>query len=171
MDQAKNRCNIQVEKGEWNLPTTQDKIEALEAKLEKSHQDLKKKLKKGTGKNDPHSGPPRSWPAWAPGQPKKRAHKNSAFYWCDVSTGGKCGGAWVGHEPKECKGLKAKKKKEKGGKGKGNGKDKAHKKTQGGYKKKSRAEREKELKVLRANIARLEKANEDSDSSSGDDSE
>jgi hypothetical protein len=36
--------------------------------------------------------------------------KNSKYHWCCPATGGKCEGAWVRHQPNECRGAKPKKK-------------------------------------------------------------
>ena len=35
---------------------------------------------------------------------KPRMHRNKAWYWCSLETGGKCSGAWHRHKPSMCKG-------------------------------------------------------------------
>ena len=89
-------------KGKWNAPSEEEeKILALEAKI-KAWSD-----KKRTNYN-PNKGKKASKPAWMNEPPgvgaSTRVHKDKTWYWCDQSTGGKCGGAWRIHKPSECKG-------------------------------------------------------------------
>jgi hypothetical protein len=88
------------------------KIQALQAQI----QQLKKAGKSGTGKKgakQPKStkSDGKERPGWlANNTPPKNptdtnTWKSTTYYWCDKSTGGKCGGKWRVHKPKECKGA------------------------------------------------------------------
>ena len=41
---------------------------------------------------------------------KSRTWNGTPWYWCDEITGGKCGGKWGAHKPKECQGKRGKRK-------------------------------------------------------------
>ncbi|KAI2490443.1 hypothetical protein MHU86_24130 [Fragilaria crotonensis] len=124
MQAAKNKYDTMVEKGIWNAPTAEEKIVALEAKLESTVKNLNKKVsaklgkKKGgkkATKNDKGKGKksdsksedhPKMWPAPKAGDKKEVEFKGHTWYWCGKDTGGKCE-KWRAHKPKECKGMAA----------------------------------------------------------------
>ena len=140
MQAAKNKYDTMVEKGVWNAPTVEEKIVALEAKLESTAKNLKKKIasemannrkkgakptskkgghrdkaKKKHTKSDDH---PKDWPAPKPDEKKEAEHKGFKWYWCGKDTGGKCE-CWRAHKPSACKGIaptegKKRKKEDKG---------------------------------------------------------
>lgn len=115
---AKNKYDTMVEKGIWNAPTAEEKIVALEAKLESTVKNINKKVsaelgKKKEGKKPDHnkkggkSGDhPKKWTAPKPGEKKEAKFKGHMWYWCGKSTGGKCE-KWRAHDPKDCKGAAA----------------------------------------------------------------
>jgi hypothetical protein len=166
---AKNKYDTMVEKGIWNAPTAEEKIVALEAKLESTVKNLNKKVsaefgKKttegGKGKKQKSGDHPKKWPPPKKGDKKKVKFKGHMWYWCSKETGGKCE-KWRAHKPKECKGTAAppteanKRKREVGG---------------GDEKKKVKFA--KKLKVARAYVAKIEKEAAAANSSdSGEDSE
>ena len=119
---AKNKYDSMMEKGIWNAPTAEEKIVALEAKLDSTVKNLNKKVATEWGKNkgaankkggtdkgkskkkDGKSGEhPKTWAAPKPGDKKEAKYKDHMWYWCGKDTGGKCE-KWRVHQPKECKG-------------------------------------------------------------------
>ncbi|KAI2496052.1 hypothetical protein MHU86_18473 [Fragilaria crotonensis] len=116
---AKNKYDSMVEKGTWNAPTAEEKIVALEAKLETTVKNLNKKVsfelgKKTSGKktsdksknkkgHNKQKGHPKTWSKPKQGDKKEVEHKGFTWYWCGKDTGGKCE-KWRAHKPNECKG-------------------------------------------------------------------
>ena len=169
---AKNKYDVMKEKGTWNAPTAEEKIIALEAKLDSTVKSLNKKVsferKKGGGgkkhanakggKKDGESKKdgdhPKKWPAPKTGDKKEAMFKGHMWYWCGKETGGKCE-KWRAHKPKECQGIaKAGTKREGNGDNKGNKKHLA-----------------KKLKIAKAYVARIEKQADEAESSSGTDTD
>jgi hypothetical protein len=159
---AKNKYDLMVEKGTWNTPTAEEKIVALEAKLETTVKNLNKKVsfelgkktgekktvdkskkKKGSSKLTGH---PKTWSQPKQGDKKEAEYKGYAWYWCGKDTGGKCE-KWRAHKPKECKG---------GAQASSGGKREATTETSSdkGNKKEKLA---KKLKIAKAYVARIEK--------------
>ena len=119
---AKNKYDTMVERGSWNAPTAEEKIVALEAKLDstvvktlnkkvpfelgkkkqdsKSNDKFRKKTDKSSGDH------PKTWLKPKTGEKKKAMYKGHEWYWCGADTGGKCE-KWRAHKPKECKGKAA----------------------------------------------------------------
>jgi hypothetical protein len=155
---AKNKYDSMVEKGTWNAPSAEEKIIALEAKLnstvKKMHGEWKNKgnakkpagnnkinkKKQGNGAND-H---PKTWPP-PKGDKKEATWKDQKWYWCGKDTGGKCE-KWRRHTPKECTF-------EKGTKTSPNAK-----RPSGNDEKKKES---KKLKIAKAYIAKVEKQEDD----------
>lgn len=157
MQAAKNKYDTMVEAGEWNAPTNEEKIVALNTTIK----DLSKKIKafdkkkpNPTGKDKKSGGKfkktaeksskehPKEWPVPKnPGDKNKAEYKGNMWYWCGKSTGGKCE-CWRAHNPKECKGVAA----SAGGK--------RSKPDESGEKKK--ANLAKKLKVAKAYVAKME---------------
>jgi len=95
---AKNKYDSMVEKGTWNAPTAEEKIVALEAKLETTVKNLNKKVsfelgKKTSGKktsdrfknkkaNKKSIGHPKTWSQPKPGDKKEAEYKGYTWYWC-----------------------------------------------------------------------------------------
>ncbi len=116
---AKNKYDSMVEKGTWNAPTAEEKIVALEAKLETTVKNLNKKVsfelgKKTGGKktidkskntkgNNKSKGHPKTWSKPKQGDKKEVEYKGYTWYWCGKDTGGKCE-KWRAHKPNDCKG-------------------------------------------------------------------
>ena len=175
MQSAKNKYDTMVEKGIWNAPTAEEKIVALEAKLESTVKNLSKKVSaelgkkkegKKTSKNEKGKGKksdsksedhPKKWPAPKAGDKKEVEFKGHTWYWCGKDTGGKCE-KWRAHKPKECKGMAAS--------------------TGGGEKRKSgdntnddrkKATFAKKLKVAKAYVAKIEQ--QAADCSSGEETD
>jgi hypothetical protein len=168
---AKNKYDTMVERGPWNAPTAEEKIVALEAKLELSVKMLDKKVsfelgkKKGSDKKndkfdkkkDKTGDHPKNWPKPKSGDKKKVAYKGHDWHWCGKDTGGKCE-CWRAHKPTECKGIAAS--------GASGGKRNAPKDGKSKY---SKDRMTKKLKVAKAFVAKLEKqAAEAGSESSGD---
>jgi hypothetical protein len=168
---AKNKYNIMVEKETWNAPTAEEKIVALEAKLESTVKNINKKVsfelgkkaatKKG-GASDKgkrketksKGGHPKTWPPPKGDDKREGKYKDHTWYWCGKDTGGKCE-KWRAHKPKECMGATASgAKREADSDGTKSGKGKLAKK----------------LKVAKAYVARIEKQVAETDSPSDDDS-
>ena len=164
---AKNKFDTMVEKGTWNAPTKEEKIVALEAKLDMGMKSLKKELKSKKGgtqgaaksgykKKDEGKGDhPKNWKPPKSSDKKEISYKGHTWYWCGKDTGGKCE-KWRAHKPRECQwtekppGADDKKFKRKGP-------SSPAKKT------------DKKLKIARAYVAKLEQkkaANENNDSDS-----
>ena len=89
------------EKGTWNAPTAEEKIIALEAKLDSTVKSLNKKVSferkkggggkkhadaKGSGKKDGESKKdgdhPKKWPTPKTGDKKEAMFKGHMWYWC-----------------------------------------------------------------------------------------
>ena len=168
---AMNKYDIMVEKGTWNAPTAEEKIVALEAKLDSTVKTINKKVsyelgrktaaKKG-GASDKgkkketksKGGHPKTWPQPKGDEKKERKFNDQTWYWCGKDTGGKCE-KWRVHKPKECMGAAAPgAKREADSDAKKIGKDKLAKK----------------LKVAKAYVARMEKQVAETDSPSDDES-
>lgn len=158
---AKNKYDSMVEKGTWNAPSAEEKIVALEAKLNstvkkmsgewsKNKGGTKKsgsgdKSKKKAGKSTDH---PKTWPP-PKGDKKEATWKDQKWYWCGKDTGGKCE-KWRRHLPKECNF--------------GTGGSPENKRSTDNDDKKPKKE-SKKLKIAKAYVAKVEKAdNSDSDS-------
>jgi hypothetical protein len=105
--------------GTWNVPSpTEEKIVALESKINKMSKDQKNLNKrtpfKEKGGNDEtfNKSEKPTWlkkntPPDANSMKKPRKWGTIQWYWCDNSTGDKkCGGQWRAHKPDKCKGLK-----------------------------------------------------------------
>ena len=171
---AKNKYDTMKEKGTWNAPTAEEKIIALEAKLESTVKNFNKKVSferkkggggkkhsdtKGGGKRDGDSKKdgdhPKKWPAPKTGDKKEAMFKGHMWYWCGKETGGKCE-KWRAHKPKECKGIASPSNKREAADGdrKGNKKHLA-----------------KKLKIAKAYVARIEKQADEAESSSGTDTD
>ena len=101
---------------------------AMEARVKKVEKDQKKKVtfrqpdvsgkggKNGKGGKQTPKQPKLEKPSWLKNNEKpndltkSRTWNGSTWYWCDTSTGGKCGGAWGAHDPKQCRGQRSKRK-------------------------------------------------------------
>jgi hypothetical protein len=119
MTMAENKFKNLVQKKKWCAPSElQNEIVALRAELQKSKKERQKKDKPSNGKGQGRKSSGK--PDWLQEQraPKQtalnqpRMWKNSKYHWCCPATGGKCEGAWVRHQPNECRGAKPKKKEE-----------------------------------------------------------
>ena len=97
---AKNKYDTMKEKGTWNAPTAEEKIIALEAKLDSTVKSLNKKVsferKKGGGGTKKHSDAkggskkdgnmkkdsdhPKKWPAPKTGDKKEKMYKGHMWY-------------------------------------------------------------------------------------------
>ena len=132
MSQAEKKYRILVTTKRWQAPTdTEEKLIALQAKLTSLQQKLgnrkrdnnsdknknnnneggnnSKKPKRDNGKK---SGKP-SWfkhPPEAGQMHQTKRWNNIDWHYCCSETGGKCGGIWRKHNPKDCTGMAAKKK-------------------------------------------------------------
>jgi hypothetical protein len=120
MTMADNKFKNPVQKKKWCAPSElQNEVVALRAELQKVKKDNRKHQDKPpnhNGKGRKSSGKP-DWllEQRAPKQPaldQPRMWKTLKYHWCCPATGGKCNGAWVRHQPKECHGAKSKKKDE-----------------------------------------------------------
>jgi len=97
----------------------------MEARLRKVERDKKKQVrfqepdptgKKGRkgGDKTPKKDPNQQKPSWLKNNEKPkdlnkvRPWNGTDWYWCDTTTGGKCGGAWGAHKPKDCEGRRGK---------------------------------------------------------------
>ena len=158
---AKNKYDSMVEKGTWNAPTAEEKIVALEAKLETTVKNLNKKVsfelgKKTGGKKtidksknakgiNKSKGHPKTWSQPKQGDKKEAEYKGYTWYWCGKDTGGKCE-KWRAHKPKECKG---------GAQASSGSK---HEATETSSDKGNKKEKlAKKLKIAKAYVARIEK--------------
>ncbi|KAI2512052.1 hypothetical protein MHU86_2340 [Fragilaria crotonensis] len=166
---AKNKYDIMVEKGTWNAPTADEKIVALEAKLESTVKNINKKVsielrKKATKKggtndkskkkaNKSKGQHPKSWPPPKGDEKKEASFNDQTWYWCGKDTGGKCE-KWRVHKPKECLGAAAP----------------TAKRSAESDGKKNKDRLSKKLKVAKAYVARMEKRVAETDSPSDDDS-
>ena len=154
---AKNKYDTMVERGTWNVPTAEEKIVALEAKLESSVKTLNKKVSFELGKKKDKTGDhPKNWPKPKSGDKKKVAYKGHDWHWCGKDTGGKCE-CWRAHKPTECKGM---------GAGASGSKRNAPKDGKSKYGKDRMA---KKLKVAKAFVAKLEKQAAEAGSESSED--
>jgi len=170
---AKNKYDTMVEKGTWNAPTAEEKIVALEAKLETTVKNLNKKVsfelgKKTGGKKagdksrnkkenaKTSDGHPKTWSPPKSGDKKEMEYKGHTWYWCGKDTGGKCE-KWRAHKPKECKGA---------AQTVGNKRDFS----ESGNKNNKKAQFAKKLKIAKAYVARIEKQATEIESS-GEDTE
>jgi len=171
---AKNKYDTMKEKGTWNAPTAEEKIIALEAKLDSTVKSLNKKVsferKKGGGGTKKHSDAkgggkkdgdmkkdsdhPKKWPAPKAGDKKEKMYKGHMWYWCGKETGGKCE-KWRAHKPKECKGIA----------------NPSNKRDSEGDKKSDKKHLAKKLKIAKAYVARIEKQADEAESSSGTDTD
>jgi hypothetical protein len=165
---AKNKYDTMVERGTWNAPTAEEKIVALEAKLDSTVKTLNKKVsfelgkKKGDKKsNDKNSKKksdkpgdhPKTWPKPKAGEKKKATFKGFEWYWCGKDTGGKCE-KWRAHKPKECKGVAA-----------ATGGKRGAESSEGGDKSKKKERLAKKLKIAKAYVAKMEKQAAENDTS------
>jgi hypothetical protein len=111
MDLASNKYKLKKENGTWNAPNEDEKkIIALEAEVA-SLKKLKTKLKKPD--NNPGkfvSNKPEELKSKPKNVHKVVKWKGRDWYFCCKETGGKCGGVWRAHKPKECDPDKFKKK-------------------------------------------------------------
>lgn len=163
---AKNKYDTMVERGSWNAPTAEEKIVALEAKLDSTVKTLNKKVsfelgkKKGDKrsndkskkKEDKSGDHPKTWSKPKAGEKKKSTYKGHDWYWCGKDTGGHCE-CWRAHKPGECKGKAAPSTGKRNDRPKGNDKDK----------KKDRLA--KKLKIAKAYVAKIEKRAAEAESS------
>ena len=162
---AKNKYDSMVEKGTWNAPSAEEKIIALEAKLNstvkkfngewKNKSNVKKpkgqdKKKQGKGTSD-H---PKTWPP-PKGDKKEATYKDQKWYWCGKDTGGKCE-KWRRHSPKECTFGTTEATNKRKGDDKSD-KDKKHE--------------SKKLKIAKAYVAKIEKQQKEDDPMQTSDSE
>ncbi len=168
---AKNKYDIMVEKGTWNASTAEEKIFALEAKLEPTVKNINKKVSFELGKKaatkkslasdkgkkketKSKGGHPKTWPPPKGDNKKEGKYKDHTWYWCGKDTDGKCE-KWRAHKPKEYMGAAAPgARREADSDGTKNGKGKLAKK----------------LMVAEAYVARIEKQVAETDSPSNDDS-
>jgi hypothetical protein len=177
MQAAKNKYDTMVEKGIWNAPTAEEKIVALEAKLESTVKSLSKKVTAELGKNKKQGGKrssegakhkkgdaksedhPKKWAAPKAGEKKETTFKGHTWYWCGKGTGGNCE-KWRAHKPSECKGLAS-----------ASG-EKRKPSTNTSPNPKKKANFAKKLKVAKAYVAKIEqRAKECETDDSGEDSE
>jgi len=160
---AKNKYDTMLERGTWNSPSPEEKIVALEAKLDSNFKSLTKKVsfelgkkKKGekkSDKNDKSGDHPKTWSKPKAGEKKKVTFKGHEWYWCGKDTGGKCE-KWRAHKPKDCKGVAA---------AKTNGKRTAESTSGSGKSKKEKLA--KKLKIAKAYVAKMEKQAAENDTS------
>jgi hypothetical protein len=161
---AKNKYDLMIEKGTWNAPSAEEKIVALEAKLESTVKNLNKNVSFGLGKQkssdkkgaadkskkkrDHKSGDhPKTWAKPKSGDKKQAKFKDHMWYWCGKDTGGKCE-KWRAHKPKECKG---------GAAAAQSGSKRQADAAAGEESDKKRDKLAKKLKVARAYVAEIEK--------------
>jgi hypothetical protein len=123
MLKAVNFYKTKLTRDQWERPTKHQKdvlvLQAQVFDLEKKarkvtfdKKDVERKAKATTKDNTKSSVKPER-PSWLTSniKPKDdsmgkyRTWNNAKWYWCDTATGGKCGGKWRTHNPKECKGL------------------------------------------------------------------
>lgn len=116
MSLTEKKFKIMKTQNKWEAPSHQDeKIMALQARLDKVQVQLKKagnnKQKDDDRKNGKFKkGKPDKRPDWfdkppAPGKMHEtKEWKNKTWHYCCKETGGKCGGIWRVHDPKECTG-------------------------------------------------------------------
>ena len=129
---AEKKYKIMKTLNKWEAPTLEDeKILALQAKLEKMQDNLKKASKRRKKLQEEQDGPNKKQkfdkdkkrPDWFKHPPKAgkehetREWNGATWYYCCEKTGGKCGGKWRTHMPSKCKGI-VKKGKGKNGQGK-----------------------------------------------------
>jgi hypothetical protein len=160
---AKNKYDTMVEKGTWNAPTAEEKIVALEAKVNSGFKSLDKKIStKGSSKGEKSNNKkkkeaegdhPKKWKAPKAGDKKEVSYKGHTWYWCGKDTGGKCE-KWRAHNPKECKWEERPPAESDGKKRKGIADPK---------------KTDKKLKVARAYIAKLERSKVENGSSDDSD--
>ena len=178
MQAAKNKYDTMVEKGIWNAPTNEEKIVALEAKLESTVKNLSKKVSAELGKNKKRGGKqkseeakrkkggaksdephPKKWPAPKAGDKKEKQYNGNMWHWCGKETGGKCE-MWRAHKAQDCKGLSQ-----------ASG-EKRKQVTDSSTPKKKKTNFAKKLKVARAYVAKIEQQAKDcEDNDSDEDSE
>jgi hypothetical protein len=117
MTMAENKFKNLVQKKKWCAPSElQNEVVALRAELQKvkkARQKQQDRTPNPNGKGRKSGGKP-DWllEQRAPKQTaldQPRMWKTSKYHWCCPATGGKCDGAWVRHQPKECRGAKPKK--------------------------------------------------------------
>jgi len=169
---AKNKYDAMIEKGTWNAPTKEEKLVALEAKLESGIKSLKKELKAKRGgtqhiaAKSPKTGPkreerkdnhPKNWKPPKSTDRKEISYKGHTWYWCGKDTGGKCE-KWRAHNPKDCKWTE-----------KAPDADNEKTKRKGSTQTSNRLE--KKLKIARAYVAKLEQKQTPNKDSSSSDSE
>jgi hypothetical protein len=123
------RWETLTDKGEWNAPSKEEEqlmvlrteLEALKTArksppkgdlLQKLKEKLQKKLSVKKKKSQvKYNGKAVSDPPWLANNEKPSPltktmhHRNKAWHWCAVETGGKCDGRWRVHKPSECKGT------------------------------------------------------------------
>jgi hypothetical protein len=128
-----NRYEVLTDKGEWNAPSQEEEqLMVMRAELESMKNEKKKggnmgkiaimrKIKEKFARkaptnkkynNNKYKGKSyKEDPEWLANNEKPSPltktmnHRNKAWHWCSVETGGKCGGRWRVHKPSECKGL------------------------------------------------------------------
>jgi len=121
---AEKKYKIMKTLNKWEAPTMEDeKILALQAKLEKMQDNLKKASRRRKKLQEEQEGQNKRQkfdrnkkkPEWFK-HPPKPGHEHETKEWngaiwhyCCVKTGGKCGGKWRTHEPRECEGPGRKK--------------------------------------------------------------
>jgi hypothetical protein len=131
MELADNNYKTIKEAGRWQAPTPEEeKINALQAELDKAKSAMKKSSKGGkkggrdnkkTGKaGKKGEGKKDDFPAWMCVEPKEseltkpREWNGREWYWCSPKTGGHCKGQYRRHKPETCDPSKAEKMKKRG---------------------------------------------------------
>ena len=100
----KKRLDSSTDKWEEQTETKTDEFLALEARLRSMEESSKQQ----------HNQSNQEKPSWLtnnekPKDPSKpRSWSGTEWYWCDESTGGKCGGKWGAHKPSDCRGKRSK---------------------------------------------------------------
>ena len=168
---AKNKYDAMIETNTWNEPTSNEKIVALAATVKAVEKKVKFELtKKGSTSNKSGGGKakspnktgdgdhPKNWPPPKSGDKKEKMYRKYMFYWCGKDTGGHCE-QWRAHKGNSCRGD---------AKSPSNPKKKRES-TDDPKKKKSDGNTAKKLKIAKAYVSKLEKAN--TADTSDDDSE
>lgn len=105
------------DQGKWNETTDTEKLLALANQIKDLKSKYEKKKSSNTSKNhDKKKGTKKPRPKWLtdnikPSDVKEtKRHGDITFHWCCEENGGKCGGRWRAHKPKDCYGAAAKRK-------------------------------------------------------------
>lgn len=179
MELADNKYKTIKEAGRWQAPTPEEeKINALQAELDKAKSAMKKGGKSGKkgGKDNKKvsfnksgkkaEGKKDDFPAWMYVEPKEseltkpREWNGREWYWCSHKTGGHCKGQYRRHKPETCDPSKAEKAKKRGPSTKVEGK------TGGGASRNPKKQRQMVLDDTMAKMSLVEKDdNSDSDDS------